>query len=447
MTTASGLDDGFGPPDDQKPERRRVDLTPASAIKPRRARWLWDGRIAVGTLALLAGREGLGKSTLAYWIAAQVTRGTLPGEHAGTPRAVLVCATEDSWEHTIVPRLMAAGADLDRVYRIDMLDGDDLRIGLSLPRDLQQLEAAASETDAALLLLDPLMSRLSEKIDTHRDAETRRALEPLAATADRVGMSILGLIHHNKSGTADPLTAIMGSKAFTSVARSVHTVVTDPDDDTDQRRVFGTPKNNLGSTNLPSLAFKIVGHRVDTEEGPTTTGKVEWLGEASGTVADAMRRAGDPSEDRSAAAEAAEWLADYLSARSGVGPSAEIKAAAKRAGHSDFAMRRARQKLGIVAESSGYPRQTYWSLPSTELTAPTDEHTDASDGSVVSVPSPVARSVVSVSPRGECTTNTTNMTEGISPSRDGRVGRAVSSGGTDTTGDLTAVPAGVRGAQ
>jgi len=57
---------------------RQLVLTRASDIKPRRVRWLWDGRLALGMLALLAGREGLGKSILGYWLAAMITRGELP---------------------------------------------------------------------------------------------------------------------------------------------------------------------------------------------------------------------------------------------------------------------------------------------------------------------------------------------------------------------------------
>jgi hypothetical protein len=62
-----------------------------------------------------AGREGTGKSSFAIWLTAQVTRGTLPGSL--TRRGVIYIAVEDSWKFTIVPRLMAAGADLHRVYR------------------------------------------------------------------------------------------------------------------------------------------------------------------------------------------------------------------------------------------------------------------------------------------------------------------------------------------
>src|ERR1019366_6884773 len=91
---------------------RRVELTPASSIKMKPVHWLWRDRIPVGELALLAGREGIGKSTIGYMMAAWITTGTMKGKHYGEPRGVLVAATEDSWEHTIGPRLTVAGADM-----------------------------------------------------------------------------------------------------------------------------------------------------------------------------------------------------------------------------------------------------------------------------------------------------------------------------------------------
>lgn len=337
---------------------RHVVLTPASKIKPRPVFWLWDGRLALGTLGLLAGREGLGKSTLAYWLAARITRGDLQGEFIGQPRGVLVCATEDSWEHTIVPRLMAAGADLERVYRVEVRSADDIQVGLSLPRDLVKLEHAATEAHAALLLLDPLMSRLGD-LDTHKDSEVRQALEPLVGVADRASMSILGLIHHNKSGAADPLQLVMGSKAFTAVARSVHTVVPDPDDDGETRRLFGTPKNNLGRSNLPTLSFTIESHAIDTDEGTAWTGRIEWGDEVAEGIGEVMRRTREDT-DRTAIGEAAQWLRDYLDFHDGRVASAEAKDAAKKAGHTDASIRRARERLKVRVESEGFPRTTFW---------------------------------------------------------------------------------------
>lgn len=344
---------------------RRLVLVAADSIKPRPVFWLWDGRLALGTLGLLAGREGLGKSTLGYWTAARVTRGELEGTYRGVPKSVLVCATEDSWEHTIVPRLIAAGADLARVFRVEVLNALDIHVGLSLPRDLIALERAAGETDAALLLLDPLMSRLGD-LDTHRDAEVRQALEPLVAIADRTGMAVLGVIHHNKSGSTDPLQLVMGSKAFTAVARSVHTVVPDPDDESDTRRLFGTPKNNLGRTDLPTLSFTVVSHAVDTDEGTAWTGRLEWGEEMAGSIGEAMRRAADSPDDKSAASEAGDWLADHLAIQGGTDDSASIKQAGAKAGHSLSALKRARHRIGATLTAEGFPRRTFWTLDAGE---------------------------------------------------------------------------------
>lgn len=287
-------------------------------------------------------------------------------------------------EHTIVPRLMAAGADLSRVFRVDVLNYADISVGLSLPRDLVATERAAREAEAALLLLDPLMSRLGD-LDTHRDSEVRQALEPLAALADRSRMAVLGLIHHNKSGSSDPLQLVMGSKAFTAVVRSVSTVIPDPDDETSRRRLFGTPKNNLGASDLPTLTFTIESHPIDTDEGPAWTGRLEWGDELADSIDDAMRRAtGDPDE-RSATSEAAAWLEDYLTSQGGTAPSAEIKRQGAKDSHSQDALKRARRKIRATIETSGFPRHSFWTLTSvgarsepllrgdalTALTAPT----------------------------------------------------------------------------
>jgi hypothetical protein len=59
---------------------RHVELVPASSIKVKPVHWLWKDRIPLGELTLLAGRESLGKSTIAYTLAAWVTRGTMKGD-------------------------------------------------------------------------------------------------------------------------------------------------------------------------------------------------------------------------------------------------------------------------------------------------------------------------------------------------------------------------------
>jgi hypothetical protein len=352
------------PPEPDPVKVRRVDLTPASAIPPKRVRWIWKDRLAMGTLGLLAGREGLGKSTLAYALAADVTRGTLEGEYHGTPRAVLVCASEDSWEHTIVPRLIAAGADLDLVYRTEIVTHDDLHMNISLPRDFLDVEYAALQVDAGLMILDPLMSVIDSRLDTHRDREVRQALEPLKLLAERGRMAILGLIHHNKSGSTDALQLVMGSKAFSAVARSVHTCIPDPDDETQTRRIFATSKNNLGRLDLPVLGFTITGHAVETvDDGTAWTGRINWTGEVAGAMHEIMTRASDP--ERSATTEAADWLHDYLTSKAGEAAKTDIEKAGRVAGHNPTALRRARERLRLEHRAWGFPRRTFWCFPGT----------------------------------------------------------------------------------
>ncbi len=348
-----------------QPAARHVTLTPASTIRVRPVRWLWQDRMALGTLILCGGREGIGKSTLGYTLAADITRGRIVGVYRARPKSVIVAATEDSWEHTIVPRLMTAGADLERVYRVDVKTAEGLDVGLVLPRDLVALEQHVRDVDAALVLLDPLMSRLDGGLDTHKDADVRVALEPLTALADRSGAAILGLIHVNKSTSADPLTLLMGSRAFAAVARAVLFVMADPEDE--GTRLLGQAKNNLGRTDLPTLAFRIdPAHVADTEEGPVWTGRLAWTGEREGTIRDALEAAGDGS-DRTATSEAVGWLEDYLTSQGGTASSKDVKAAGRKEGHSESTLKRARQKLGVTSESSGFPRQTWWTLPGTAV--------------------------------------------------------------------------------
>lgn len=354
---------------------RRLDITWANTIAPRLVRWLWDDRIALGTISLLAGREGLGKSTLAYWVAARITKGDLPGDFYLQPRPVLIAATEDSWEHTIVPRLIAAGADTRRVGRIDVTDPFGHAVPLSMPNDLDAVGEAVLAHQVALILLDPLMSRLNGKLDTHRDADVRRALEPLADLTARTGCSALGLIHHNKAATTDPLNAVMGSKAFTAVARSVHTVLEDPDDDEGNTRLFGTIKNNLGRTDVDTLTFSLHTHHLDTQDGPAPTSKVVFGEPRRGRIADAMRRTYEQNGDKTATADAADWLKDYIASQGGQVASADVKKAARGAGHTEKVLRLARERLGVATTSVGFPRRTYWELDVTQLPLPTPDST------------------------------------------------------------------------
>ena len=246
--------------------------------------WAWtdndEGRIPAGSLSIAAGREGTGKSTFGTWFAAQITRGTLPGNLHGMPRRALYVAVEDSWEHTLAPRLMAAGADLSMVGRFDVIQDTDEQVTLSLPADNHLLEQSIREHDVALVVLDPLMSLISDRLDTHRTRDVRTALDPLVRIADRTGCLLLGIAHFNKGAGTDPSLLITGSGAFKDVPRSVLGFVRDTDAE-DGSRVMTQTKNSLGRDDLPSLKYLIESTEIATDEGPTYVGRISWQGESS----------------------------------------------------------------------------------------------------------------------------------------------------------------------
>lgn len=341
--------------------RRTVQLEQASNIEIRPVHWLWDNRIALGILVLLGGREGIGKSTFAYWLAAMITRGQLPGKFFGQPKAVIIAATEDSWEHTIVPRLIGAGADLEKVYRIDVVTPEGVETAINLPYDLAQLEQSVSLVGAALILLDPLMSRLDASLDTHKDSEVRQALEPLVSVGNRSGAAVLGIIHVNKSKAGDPLSSLMGSRAFAAVARAVLFVMKDPDDE--RIRLLGQPKNNLGSIELPTMSFTIEGkHVADTPEGAVGTGVIVWGEDRQESILDSFDASSEAPDVRSATLEAADWLREHLMTQGLTDDSASVKAAGQKAGHSASTLKRAIEKIGGTITMSGYPRRSFWTI-------------------------------------------------------------------------------------
>jgi hypothetical protein len=218
----SGRSKGYGTRqangEQRQESRRHLKATKASDIAMKATHWLWEDRhgcwIPTGALVLFGGREGVGKSTVCADLVARVTQGELPGDFHGNPKAVIICTTEDDWHATVKPRLVAAGADLDKVFRVNVVSPEGLEGTLSLPEDTKQLEELIREHGVALIILDPLLSVVNAKLDTHKDAEVRRGLEPIVQIAHDTRSSLIGLIHVNKSNEGDLMNRLMGSRAL-----------------------------------------------------------------------------------------------------------------------------------------------------------------------------------------------------------------------------------------
>ena len=335
---------------------RRLKLTRASAIEPEPVIWAWEpdpgqGRIPAGALTLAAGREGTGKSSFAIWVAAQLSRGTLPGTFYGQSRNVLYAAVEDSWSRTLVPRLMAAGADLTRVFRVEVenvLSGEEMTV--SLPSDVDLIEETIKEHEMAALIVDPLMSTLGRSTDAHRTQDVRQALEPLVRMAERTKALTLGIAHFNKASGTDAAQLISGSGAFKDLARALLVFARDRES---EDQVMTQVKNSLGRLDLPHIGYVIEGVDVDTRLGTANVGRLTFTGPVEMGVEDMLSSAS--GMDVGERDEAAQWLVTFLSDPKNGGECAatELLKAGEKDGFSKDVLKRAKKKAEVVSQKAG----------------------------------------------------------------------------------------------
>lgn len=346
---------------------RHLKLTPASAIEPEPVIWAWEpeqgqGRIPAGALTLAAGREGTGKSSFGIWLAARLSKGELPGTFYGQPKNVFYAAVEDSWSRTLVPRLIAAGADLDRVFRVDVEDALRGETMICLPLDVGLIEKGIAEHDVAALIIDPLMSTLGSSTDAHRTQDVRQALEPLVRMAERTKALTLGIAHFNKASGTDASQLISGSGAFKDLARAVLAFARDRETD---EQVMTQTKNSLGRLDLPSLSYCIEGYDVATAKGTANVGRLDFTGVSERSVEDTLSAQTDPTE-ASERDEAVEWLRDYLTGEGGEASAGDILKAAEKDGFAKRTLQRARAKAGVTSQKSGFGKGWVWVLSVTD---------------------------------------------------------------------------------
>ncbi len=336
-----------------------------------RIHWVWDGRMPRRGVVVVAGEKGLGKSTLTEaYIAARVTLGELEGELYGQPMDVVIASAEDDWRSVVVPRLVAHGADLERVHRLDLADahGDSL---LTLPDDVGLVDEAIADLEAStgrkvgMLVVDPITSFLSSGIDSHKDASVRRAIAPLANLAARRDLVIVVVAHLTKDENARILSRVSGSGAFVNAARTVLAFARDPGDphgDRGSERVLVMAASNWGAL-APSLAFKMDQTTVFIDGEASVQPLLVAGGESEIGAADLQRDAPDSSND-----EIADGVLDALSL--GSRKAAEVKdEVSTRLRVSRRSVERAAGRLEeeglLIRSKSGFPPIATWALATT----------------------------------------------------------------------------------
>jgi DNA polymerase bacteriophage-type len=346
---------------------RSYVLVRASDIVPRPMDWLWEGHILRGSQELLTGIPGGGKSQIHCAFAAYATTGGLwPDGCNGVPAGnVIMLTAEDCLDQTLVPRLIAAGADRNRVHILKKIRKDNKERMFLLNEDLEELERAIRNTgDVRLITIDPITAYMGSgrNFDSHRATDVRGQLGPLADLAERLDVALSAITHPPKHSTQRAIDHFIGSQAFIAAARIGHMAIEEIDEDEHGNRVptgrslFTNPKNNV-SRKMPTLAYRVVPVQVDD----IPISKIVWE-EIVDITADQAVAAAAPlkSKDRQGVVV---FLLDMLA--NGPVPKKTIE---ERAGAHEFSgeqLKYAKKKMGAVAfkEKGKFEGGWLWALP------------------------------------------------------------------------------------
>ena len=217
-----------------------VELTPVE--------WLWKPYLPFGKLSVLQGNPGEGKTYFAMHLAAACTNGKLlPNMERMEPFNVIYQTAEDGLGDTVKPRLIEAGADLDRVL---VIDDSDVQLTLSDER----IEKAIIENNARLVIIDPIQAYLGADVDMNRANEVRPIFMRLGQVAQRTGCAILLIGHLNKAAGMQSLQRGLGSIDIAAAVRSVMFIGKLKHDPT--MRILTHEKSSLAPPGV-SLAFSL----------------------------------------------------------------------------------------------------------------------------------------------------------------------------------------------
>jgi hypothetical protein len=238
---------------------RSLVIVCAALVRAKAVDWRWEGWMPAGKLITLDGDPDVGKSTMALDLASRVTMGAeMPdGSAGGRPSSVVLLSGEDDMDDTIIWRLKAAGADLERVHHIQATTGASGESPFTIPGDLALLEELVAGVGAGLVIVDVLNEYLDDRVDGHKDQSIRRVLHRVRNVAIRTGAAVVMLRHLRKEGSDKAIYRGGGSIGIVGAARAGWTVGLHPDDD--GLRVLAPVKMNLGPKPA-ALGFKLLGH-------------------------------------------------------------------------------------------------------------------------------------------------------------------------------------------
>lgn len=346
-------------------------------VEPAKVEWLWKPWVPLGKVSIIEGEPDVGKSVLTLTMAAIVsTGGTWPETTMfdgavlppvnGYPAGVVLVGIEDDEADTIVPRLIATGADRCRIHTmLQPTDNKGNPKPFVIPDDVDRLRRAIVEVGAKLVVIDPITAYLSTKqVKAGDDPSTRQALMPLVTLARETDCAIVLVRHLNKAAGMTAKNRGSGTIAYTGITRSVvvagKLIEPVPDGAT---HAIALTKGNL--TKDP-MAF---GYRLDSAESDPDSPVITWCGPIS-LSADQLvgadgAKVSDARKNAPARQEAKEILVQLL-ADGPINAGDAIKLTKQNADCGIKVVRAAAKELGVVKRQirgDGAIDHWTWELP------------------------------------------------------------------------------------
>ena len=304
--------------------------------------WIWIDRIPRGSLTMLDGDPGTGKSHVTLAIAAALSNGTaLPLQPPCAPAKTLIVACEDSLGQSVKPRLQRLNANCDLIFSYDKL--------FELTSEgIQKLDETIGIHEPDLVIIDPIIAYVGAGLDTNSANKVRAKLAPLNEIAKNRNCGFICVRHLNKRTDGGSfLYRGMGSIDFIAAARSGLTVIKDPEDS--DHRILMHIKSNLGPKAL-SLGFTFVDDLF------------EWTGVRDIDDEELSSIGQYKKKERTSENTATDFLLNFL--KNGPVETTTLFAAAEGAGITIPTLRRAKKGQGVVAsKGEGQHGKWFWSTP------------------------------------------------------------------------------------
>jgi hypothetical protein len=326
----------------------------------RQATFLAKSRIPFCAATILCGDEGIGKSLLWVYVAAAVTTGRADpalGIPARDPADVFLVITEDSWAEDVLPRLIVAGADTDRVHVI--CTEEDGTGSPTFPDDIALITEAG--IDPALVVVDAWLDTVPTGFSVKDPQQARAALHPWKEAAGRTGAAILLLTHTNRLETANMRDKYGASAALRQKARMTLFALADPEQP--GVLIVGPDKSNNTAGGTKASRFQIVGEKgyfTPTADHDGTVPALKFVGDTGLTIKQHLIEVAQIEKDQNRRpTDAEDWLREFLA--DGPKSSADGLEAAKANCYTPDQVRRAREKLRVKAfQQKGDDGKQHW---------------------------------------------------------------------------------------